>query len=375
MKHILIYFPYALLKNPKSGSGVRPKKMVQAFKEYGRENGLDVIIISGKSAERKKLIKDYKSKNMVKDAVFCYMENSTMPYWLTDEDHMPRNLFSDLAFWRYLKKHHLPIGLFYRDVYWKFDEMYAPPRDKKVLTPIMRFIYKRELSAFAKVVDTLYLPSLEMNKFVEWRGQYDELPPGMENVEQGPQADKAVPKAVFVGGINDQKGMLMMLNAFTLLNHEQEVQLEIICREDEYRKYPEMHAYSKYPWLTVSHRSGEDLKTAYAEASIALIPREINTYHDFSVPVKMFEYLAHGLPIVATDCKAQSRILSKEGAGFVTEDTAESFAEGVRKAIEKNAYEKLTARAKAVFLTHSWKSRAEKVAVDLEQLNPGGAST
>ena len=136
-----------------------------------------------------------------------------------------------------------------------------------------------------------------------------------------------------------------------------------------------MHAYSKYPWLTVSHRSGEGFEGGLRRSINFLIPREINTYHDFSVPVKMFEYLAHGLPIVATDCKAQSRILSKEGAGFVTADTPESFAEGVRKAIEKNAYEKLTAHAKAVFLTHSWKSRAEKVAVDLKQLNPGGAST
>ena len=107
--------------------------------------------------------------------------------------------------------------------------MYVPPRDKKVLTPIMRFIYRRELSAFAKVVDTLYLPSLEMNKFVEWRGQYDEQPPGMENVEQSFEGDPVAPKAVFVPGINDEKGMLMMLEAFSLLNSEHEIQLELFA--------------------------------------------------------------------------------------------------------------------------------------------------
>jgi|SRR5690606_22421212 len=366
MTHIIVYFPYALKKNPKSGSGVRPKLIVDAFREYGEKKQIEVILISGNSSERQERIEDYKNKYNAENALFCYMENSTVPFWLTEKDHMPRKPFMDAAFWKYLKQANVPIGCFYRDVYWQFDDMYVPPKNIKMLTPIMRSIYQRELKVYSKYVDILYLPSLEMNEYVGWKGTFDELPPGMQQLDKEKATPTSPPKAVFVGGISDQIGIIMMLEAFKSLNEEDTYLLELVCREEEYRQYPEMHKYNEYDWLTISHKSGRELDEVYQNAAIALIPRERNEYHDFSVPVKMFEYLSNGLPIVATDCKAHARILEKDGLGIVTEVDAKKFAEGVLHALESSTYEKLKTNIENyAYEHHSWSSRVEKIATQL----------
>lgn len=371
MDHILIYFPYALQENPKSGSGVRPKKIVEAFRAYGKENNLEAVVISGNSDERKKRTQDYIQSGLVKNASFCYMENSTSPFWLTDKK--PKNLGVDTGFWNYLKRHNVPISCFYRDVYWKFDDMYAPPKGINALRPIMKWIYNQELKAYAKVVDHLYLPSLEMNEYVAWKGSFGELPPGMEKLPQEEVSEApAIPKGVFVGGITDQIGIMTMLEGFDLINKETEVHLELVCRKEEYQRYPAMHAYENRPWLTVSHKSGAELKGVYKNASVALIPRERNAYHDFAVPVKMFEYLAYGLPIVATNCKAHARIIETEGYGVITEVSPEGFARGIQEAIDPSVYPNIKANVvDKAYERNSWRSRVEKVVKDMEAIQKG----
>lgn len=373
MKHIIVYFPYALQKNPKSGSGVRPKRIVESFRKYGEEHNIEIIVISGNTSDRHHLIQEYKKSEKVHEALFCYMENSTVPYWLTDQDHIPRKPFMDMQFWKYLKKANIPIGLFYRDVYWQFDDMFAPPKNIKQLTPIMRAIFRKELKAYEKIVDILYLPSLEMNDFVGWTGELDELPPGMEQLDINKGIPSSPPKAVFVGGVSDQKGVLLMLEAFENINKDKTVLLELVCRKEEYERYPAMHKYEGSEWLTISHKSGKELYEVYQTAAIALIPRERNTYHDFSVPVKMFEYFSHGLPIVATNCKAHARIIANDDLGIITEEETTSFASGVLAALETETYKRLKSNVETyAYNQHSWYARVEKVAAKLARKQGGG---
>ncbi|WP_157796561.1 glycosyltransferase [Bacillus sp. FJAT-45037] len=369
MKHILVFFPYELQKNPKSGSGVRPKKMVAAFESYANKEGIELVVISGQTKERQALMNQYKEDNRAKDALFCYMENATIPYWLTDPDHLPRHPRMDLAFWTYLKRNNVPIGLFYRDVYWKFDDMYVPPGGKKLFTPIMRAIYRKELSTFKKIVDIMYLPSLEMNDFVEWKGTFRELPPGMEFAPSTKQTKHEGDPwhAVFVGGITDQKGILLMLESIQQINDQgKQLHLTLVCREQEYKKYPEMHEFAKAEWCSVQHIAGDELKEVYDQADFAVIPREMNTYHHFSMPVKMFEYLANGQPILGTNCRAQARVINEENLGITTDDTAEAFLVGLEKMTDPVTYQQLQANViENSFSAHSWEARIHQVATEL----------
>ena len=98
---IIFHHPLPLRLNSSSASGIRPVRMLEAFRQLGYE----VDVVAGYSSERKKIIKKIKQKieNGVKYD-FIYSESSTMPTVLTDKHHLPLNPFLDFGFLFFVKK-------------------------------------------------------------------------------------------------------------------------------------------------------------------------------------------------------------------------------------------------------------------------------
>ena len=55
------------------------------------------------------------------------------------------------------------------------------------------------------------------------------------------------------------------------------------------------------------------------EASIALVPHKRSAHTDATVPHKLFQYMALGRPVLASDCAPLARIIRETGAGAVFE--------------------------------------------------------
>lgn len=173
-KRIIFHLPLKIDPTLHSASQIRPLKMLQAFKDIGYE--VDVIMGSGE--ERKRAIKVIK-KN-IKNGVtydFLYSESSTMPTLLTESHHLPTHPFLDFGFFKFCKKHGIQIGLFYRDIYWRFPD-YA--KDWK--TNIALKLYNYDLRKYNQLVDTLFVPSKDMLRFLPEKYNYSihELPSGAE---------------------------------------------------------------------------------------------------------------------------------------------------------------------------------------------------
>lgn len=87
-----------------------------------------------------------------------------MPTLLTEKNHLPSHPFLDFSFFKYLKKNNIKIGLFYRDIHWMFD-FYG-----KGLNPIKKklaiLMYKYDLKKYSELLNIIYLPSLEMERFI-----------------------------------------------------------------------------------------------------------------------------------------------------------------------------------------------------------------
>lgn len=367
MYKIIVYFPYPL-GDTKSGSAVRPIKMLEAFREYTFNNGLELIEIHGDSKERQRKIKEFKSKVNPKDILYCYMENSTLPFWLTDKDHLPRTPILEISFFHYLKKHSIPLGLFYRDIYWKFDE-YSLIGYKRA---IMRSIYRAEHLVYKKYVTQFFLPSNEMNKYVLFpTDRTSSLPPGGENFSgyRVPEKSKEL-NVIYIGGISEQYGLNDMLDAAEIVyNSNKSVKLHLICRKDEYMLYEKtFNKVKEKPWLNVYHAYGDQLKEIYKFADVAIIPRKKNVYNDFAVPVKLFEYLSYGLPIISTNCNAQAEVIEKDELGIIVKDNAESLAEGIIYfQNEKQRTHHAQKVKEALEKSHLWIHRVEEISCKLKR--------
>lgn len=332
MKYILLYFPYEL-GDLESGSGVRPIKIAKYFKQYFTDSNISVLIIKGERNERKPKIKELIKNLHPNDILFCYIENSTMPIWFTDQDHIPRYPCIDLKLFKFLKENKIPTGLFYRDIYWKFKEEYPVKGFKRFL---LVNLYRLELFIYKKYITHFFLPSIYMNKYVGFKtDRVTALPPGGEIVYNHSHYVEPISKdeynAVYVGGISERYGLKDMLIAFNQINNMgYKINLHLVCRRDEFiNQQAILSSYLSSDWLHIYHVSGEDLQSVYTKADFSIIPRKVNEYNDFAVPVKLFEYLSYELPVLATNCRAQKEIIENDDLGLIVKSNPEDIAQGI----------------------------------------------
>lgn len=363
MKKIIIYFPYEITE-PKSGSMVRPRKMLEGFKEYCELNKFELIAIHGESKSRKQKVKTLIETVNPDDILFAYMENSTLPYWLTDRDHLPRNPFVELKFFKHLKKHNIPVGLFYRDIYWKFDE-YPLTGLKRF---IMKSIYQLEMKVYNKYISHFYLPSKFMNEYTGFpEERVSSLPPA-GNKNQCQTTDNTSLNLIYVGGISERYGFKeLILSAENVVHKGHNLTLHVVCREAEYSIWTEfMEQYRDKEWLKIYHASGSELSAIYEKSNVGIIPIQKNIYNDFAVPVKLFEYMSYGKPMIATNCNAQSEIVKENNIGIVIEPSTQGLEEGIQYFLDnqKRAQYQLNVQ-QALNEKHCWLHRAEQVANDL----------
>jgi glycosyltransferase involved in cell wall biosynthesis len=363
MKNIIIYYPFTIASNPKSGSAIRPVEMLKAFKVYAKKYGLEVIVISGTSKERRILWNKVVEEKKYKHTLFCYSENQTIPLWLTDPGHIPKDWKIDKDFFQTLKKHHVPVGVFYRDVYWKFDELYSLKGLKKF---VMQTIYKMEEKFYGKYMHTVFLPSDAMGKYVNINTAKMALPPGGRFAEIFTNSnDIQQPfKGIYVGGINnDDYGLPTLVEAYELLNKDNVLgELVIVCREDEYTQLSNMDKEKlNRSYISLKHVSGAELQKVYEEVDFAFIPRKRSVYNDFAVPIKLVEYLTAGLPIIATDCSAQEDFIKSGPYGVITGDDAVSLVQGMQS-IQPNFAEFKSNIQQSFLQKHAWNERAEQAA-------------
>ena len=161
MKKCIFHYLHPVEDKPGIGSALRPNRMLQAFRDIGYE----VDIVTGYSAQRKAQTRQIK-KN-IKNGVqydFVYSESVNEPTALSDRDHLPRHPFMDFAFLRFCRKNDIPVGLFYRDMHWRF------PVYRNNVSGVKRMItiplFRWDLRMYRKCVDVLYVPSKALGDLV-----------------------------------------------------------------------------------------------------------------------------------------------------------------------------------------------------------------
>ena len=74
---------------------------------------------------------------------------------------------------------------------------------------------------------------------------------------------------------------------------------------------------------------------AVARADIGIVPHHANESWNTTIPNKLFDYMAAGLPVVSSDAEPCVRVLEETGAGHVFRSrSAESLADAVRRLLD-----------------------------------------
>ncbi|HET9378110.1 MAG TPA: glycosyltransferase [Chthoniobacterales bacterium] len=174
-------------------------------------------------------------------------------------------------------------------------------------------------------------------------------------------------RLVYVGRLTQSKGLQSLLRSTSLLaaanirvafwggNEAQGQKVKNMARESGSDHFVE----------TVSSRSPDALALALAsEASAGLIPLEDDYYNrNLTCPAKGLDYLAHGLPTIASDLPSTRGLLGSGGAArYVAAGDPNGFVqEAIALLSDPKTYQAATSAAFARARAVSWKSRVSQL--------------
>lgn len=365
MGRIIFYHPQPLVDHPEKGSELRPVRMLQAF----RDCGFEVDVVTGDSKQRRKRMRAIRrAVRRGRKYEFLYAESTNMPIPLTDAHHMPVRPIQDFSFLRFLSKRGVPIGLYYRDVYWQVEELkYDGPWLKKIVKRTGLWV---EWLMFRQYVDHLFLPTEEIRSLLptHWSAeQASALPPGCDrkDVRSRDSTERSSPLHLFyVGGVKPPYYDLRPL--LEIVGQMEDVQLTLCCREKEWQGYK---AYYKdvlpESYLSIVHASSDEIGRFYRDADLVADLRRPKGYLRTALPIKTVEAVGYGVPMLLRSGTSAAEFVEEEGTGWTVEtiEDAKDILAYLRDC-RKLVYEKRE-DVNAVQPDHSWEARARQAAVVL----------
>lgn len=356
---MIFHHPLPVQRGAQSASGIRPYQMIEAF----RSIGVDVDLVCGYAAERARAISNVERK--IEQGVryaFLYGESSTEPTLLTERHHLPVRPLLDFRFFSRLKAHRLPLGLFYRDIYWRFPAYGASLPWWKAAAA--QCFYRYDLVQYRRLIDTLYLPSMAMARHVPWvdSERMRALPPGFVDHPVGRLAADRL-RLLYVGGLGAHYRMHVLVRALEKLPH---VELTLCTREDEWQAVRHEYPLPTAGNIRVVHCSGLQLLELFEAADLCMLYVEPQPYRDFAAPVKLYEYIGAGRPVIASERTLAGEFVKAHGIGWnMPYEESHIAALLNRLSGNRSLLEEKLAALRLIRHEHTWQARARQVVADL----------
>lgn len=176
-----------------------------------------------------------------------------------------------------------------------------------------------------------------------------------------PYADRPL-AAIYAGGITEARGASEMVASLT---HVEIARLELFGRFDNPKL--EQRLRQSPAWDRVTHhgfRPHAEVLAALGSVRLGLLVLHPHRIFREALPVKLFEYMAAGLPVVVSDFPNWRRIVEGAGCGVLVDpvDPA-AVAEGIRQLLTRpNEAAAMGERGRVHALKHySWGAEAEQL--------------
>ncbi|HRH24011.1 MAG TPA: glycosyltransferase family 4 protein [Candidatus Paceibacterota bacterium] len=165
--------------------------------------------------------------------------------------------------------------------------------------------------------------------------------------------------ALYLGRLDSWKGTDVLYGAADLL--PEDIQMVIIGVEpaqlDTLRaQHPRIIFFALRPYKEVADNQ--------AAADVLILPNTGKNVMSsrYTSPLKLFSYMASGIPIVASDISSIREILNESNAMFVTPDDSMALAQGIKKTLtDLSVSEKRAEKARDDVELHTWDARASAI--------------
>ncbi len=121
---------------------------------------------------------------------------------------------------------------------------------------------------------------------------------------------------------------------------------------------------SKSNLLILGRKPHDQIPLYLKSADVLVIPNsgKLDISRLYTSPMKMFEYMASGTPIVASDLPSIREILNENNAVFFTPDNPVSLSQSINSLLQdKGLMERISLQSSRDIMKFSWQERARKI--------------
>ncbi len=330
------------VSRPSGARAVRIHSLYTALREL-----TPITLLAGGRAARRRAVLRYLVSGGLRRARAVYVEAST-------STAMP----VDLLFLALARRAGIPLLVYVPDAYQDFPEIF-PRRGIKV--KLLDWGWRVSTAVYARLADRLLFPTAGLARCFPRARAVDLLPPAGRPGLAAAQLSWDPPTVVFVGAASHHDGADLLLEAMEQVVARQPVARCRLISKDV--SFLAGHRLLSAPWLTVERRAADELPEAMYRSTLAVIPRRINAYNDLALPIKLFDYMSFGLPVVVTDCRSQADLVRELQAGLVVRDSPDSLAQGLLTLLADPSQAARLGRNghRAVQEAHAWPHRAARL--------------
>jgi glycosyltransferase involved in cell wall biosynthesis len=211
------------------------------------------------------------------------------------------------------------------DPRWQFRDLGIAPNSREDLDEISRRLdgamAAYRLVGFATKEFSDHYPVEEARKVIA---------PNASDPEHFPVTEPAAePTVALVGGASPGRGADLLIKA-AVLARRQIPDLRLRLALNDLGGRGNLAALRERtrgePWIVFERVDFRTLPAFLAQATVCAIPHRRSEYLDLSLPIKLFDYMAAGRPVVVTNCPEMAGFVEQERVGVVCEPEAEDMA-------------------------------------------------
>jgi len=297
-----------------------------------------LTVISGNRRDRTRWLRDRLREGLLDRVDLVYIESASSTATLTDL----------WLLWR-LARRRTPVGVFVRDAYQRFPHLYPQTGWKR---QIMKLLYDLTLWGYRRWATVLFFPTAGLSRVVGGRATAL-LPPGAFPAFPPPGWIRNPAQVIYVGAGGPHDGVSLLLEAMPRVRRQiAGASLVLVMRPEEWPPDP-------WPdWVHLVSVSGDELSPYLWSATVAVIPRPHTAYNEIAFPVKLMDYLAHGLPVVVTGPGEAAEWVKTHQVGEAVPATPQALADGLVRVMTRQNWDPAI---HAAVRKNSWEQRAALV--------------
>jgi glycosyltransferase involved in cell wall biosynthesis len=193
---------------------------------------------------------------------------------------------------------------------------------------------------YIKKVDSVVVVSKEMKTYVSKNYSLSSesiivVPPGGR---VRASTEKSLPlKIIYSGSVSYREHVDLFVRSMpTVRETLRDTEFYITKKGDTLKQVKKLAADLKINPVYFWHDNEEVFHHFLSSCHIGVLPSSNDLARKMGTPVKLFDYLSAGLPVVANNIGAWTDIIREENVGIVTEDNPVSFGSGILKLVENS---------------------------------------